>query len=104
LDNFIHRTVYFKLNQLITVSDHKRGKIVGFDDYLNSPHLPIVEFKDSPEKYAFSSLGIYIGKKRDRFDIVDYEFVMGFFGDKLKAARKNYYKRRSRDASSTFTA
>ena len=70
--------------------DRFKSKIVDNDRYLKTVSLyihnnptDIGEFKDCPEKYAFSSLGIYIGKRRDHFNIVDYGFVMGFFGNNL---------------------
>jgi putative transposase len=78
--------------------DRFKSKIVDDEKYLKTVSLyihnnpkDIGEFKDCPEEYAFSSLGIYIGKRRDHFNIVDYSFVMGFFGNDLKNARKNYY-------------
>ena len=78
--------------------DRFKSKIVDNDQYLKTVSLyihnnptDIGEFKDCPEKYAFSSLGIYIGKRRDHFNIVDYGFVLGFLGNNLNTARKNYY-------------
>jgi putative transposase len=78
--------------------DRFKSKIVDNDQYLKTVSLyihnnptDIGEFKDCPEKYAFSSLGIYIGKRRDQFHIVDYNFVMGFFGNDIDIARKSYY-------------
>ena len=78
--------------------DRFKSKIVDNDRYLKAVSLyihnnptDIGEFKDCPEKYAFSSLGIYIGKRRDHFNIIDYGYVMGFFGNDLDTARKNYY-------------
>ena len=59
--------------------------------YIHNNPTDICEFKDCPEKYAFSSLGIYIGKRRDHLNIIDYGFVMGFFGNNLSTARKSYY-------------
>ena len=59
--------------------------------YIHNNPTDIVEYKDCPEKYAFSSLAIYIGKRRDNFNIVDCGFVMSLFGNNLKNARKNYY-------------
>jgi len=78
--------------------DRFKSKIIDNDRYLKAVSLyihnnptDIGEFKDCPEKYAFSSLGIYIGKRKDRLNIVDYGFVMGFFGNDLRTARKIYY-------------
>ncbi|MBU3146497.1 transposase [Clostridium sp. CF012] len=78
--------------------DRFKSKIVDNDKYLKTVSLyihnnptDISEFKDCPEKYAFSSLGIYIGKRRDHFNIVDYGFVLDFFGNDISTARKSYY-------------
>lgn len=78
--------------------DRFKSKIVDSDRYLRTVSLyihnnptDIGEFKDNPEKYTFSSLGIYIGKRRDHFNLVDYGFILSFFGKDLKAARKIYY-------------
>ncbi|MBU3188468.1 transposase [Clostridium bowmanii] len=77
--------------------DRFKSKIVDNESYLRTVSLyihnnptDIGKFKDCPETYAFSSLGIYIGKRRDHFNIIDYGFVMGFFGNNLDTARKNY--------------
>ncbi|WP_253200746.1 transposase [Clostridium sp. CF012] len=78
--------------------DRFKSKIVDNDRYLKAVSLyihnnptDIAEFRDCPEKYAFSSLGIYIGKRRDPLNIVDYGFVLGFWGNNLNTARKSYY-------------
>ena len=51
----------------------------------------MVDYKNSPEVYAFSSLAIFIGKRRDFLKLVDYGFIISLFGDSIKSARKNYY-------------
>jgi len=78
--------------------DRFKSKIVENDRYLKTVSLyvhnnptDISEYKDCPEKYSFSSLGIVLGKKRDFFKLVDYRFVMSLFGNSLKNSRKNYY-------------
>ena len=82
------------------LKDRFMSKIVGNEKYLKTVSLyihnnprAIGEFKECPEKYAFSSLGLYIGKRKDHFNIVDFEFVMSFFGKNLKSARRKYYNR-----------
>ncbi|MCB2292980.1 transposase [Clostridium algoriphilum] len=78
--------------------DRFKSKIVNNDRYLKTLSLymhnnptTIVEYKNCPEKYAFSSLAIFLGKRRDFFKLVDYSFIISFFGNTLKNARKNYY-------------
>ena len=74
------------------------SKIVNNERYLRTVSLyihnnptAISKFKDCPEEYAFSSLGIYIGKRRDPSNIVDYGFIISSFGNNLEAARNHYY-------------
>ena len=78
--------------------DRFKSKIVYNDRYLRTLSLymhnnptDILEYKDCPEKYIFSSLSIFLGKIPDSFKLVDYVFVMSLFGNSLKSARKNYY-------------
>jgi putative transposase len=78
--------------------DRFMSKIVHNERYLrvvslyihNNPTV-IAGFKDCPQKYAFSSLGIYLGKRKDHFGIVDYGFIMSFFDKDLSKARRLYY-------------
>jgi len=46
LNIFMHRTTYFKIDQIIHLPNGSKGKIIGFDNYLKSPHLPIIQFDD----------------------------------------------------------
>lgn len=39
---FIYRTSFYKLGQTITFDKTKKGKIIGFSDFLNAPNLPII--------------------------------------------------------------
>ncbi len=78
--------------------DRFKSKIIKNERYLKTVSLyvhnnptDISGYKNCPEKYGFSSLGIFLGKRRDSFNIVDYEFVISFFGKSVKSARANYY-------------
>ncbi|MBX4263691.1 transposase [Clostridium estertheticum] len=78
--------------------DRFKSIIVANDRYLKTLSLyihnnptDILDYKNRPEKYAFSSLAIFIGKRRDYFKLVDYEFIISLFGESIKIARKNYY-------------
>ncbi|MBU3092623.1 transposase [Clostridium sp. CM028] len=78
--------------------DRFKSKIVNNERYLKTLSLyihnnptDIDEYKNCPEKYAFSSLAIFLGKRHDSFKLVDYGFIMSSFGNNLKNARKNYY-------------
>jgi len=71
------------------INNEKYLKIVSL--YVHNNPTDICGYEDCPEKYAFSSLGIFLGKKRDPFRLVDCGFVMSLFGNSIKSARKNYY-------------
>ncbi|MCB2353198.1 transposase [Clostridium estertheticum] len=78
--------------------DRFKSIIVANDRYLKTLSLyihnnptDIFDYKNCPEKYAFSSLAIFIGKRRDYFKLVDYGFIISLFGESIKIARKNYY-------------
>ncbi|MBU3213532.1 transposase [Clostridium estertheticum] len=78
--------------------DRFKSIIVANDRYLKTLSLyihnnptDILDHKNCPEKYAFSSLAIFIGKRRDYFKLVDYGFIISLFGESIKIARKNYY-------------
>ena len=45
LNIFMYRTTYFKLGQPIVLPNGRKGKIIGFENYAKSPHLPIVQLE-----------------------------------------------------------
>jgi putative transposase len=59
--------------------------------YIHNNPTAICEFKNCPEKYAFSSLSTFLGKRRDPYKLVDFRFIMSLFGSNVKNARKDYY-------------
>lgn len=79
--------------------DRFKSKVVNDERYLkalsiyihNNP-TDIAQYKDTPEKYKYSSLGIYLGLREDDFNIVEYSFILELFGNTKKSARKNYVK------------
>lgn len=56
--------------------------------YMHNSPMSLEEYSDTPEEYAYSSLGAYIGRK-DSFEIVDNDFIGEFIGKKAKN-RKAY--------------
>ncbi|EYE88751.1 hypothetical protein Q428_06375 [Fervidicella metallireducens AeB] len=55
--------------------------------YIHNSPSQLETYEEHPEKYEYSSLGLYIGA-RDDFDLVDKEFVMEFIGESTKARKK----------------
>lgn len=43
LSIFIHRSTFFKIGQKIVIDNELKGEIVGFTNYIESPHLPIIK-------------------------------------------------------------
>ncbi|OGO77904.1 MAG: hypothetical protein A2Y23_04080 [Clostridiales bacterium GWB2_37_7] len=46
LNIFMHRTTYFKLGESISLPNIQNGIIIGFDDFVHKPHLPIIKLKN----------------------------------------------------------
>jgi len=98
--NFSYATYFNKKHKRVghLFRDRFKSKIVHNERYLKTLSLyihnnptDIVEYKNSPEKYAFSSLAIFLGKRRDHLKLVNYRFIISFFGNTTKSARKAYY-------------
>lgn len=78
--------------------DRFKSEVVDSDNYLftlsayihNNP-TDIAGYEACPEKFKYSTLGMYLGLEEDLFGIVDEEFVMGFFSKNVKMAREKYY-------------
>lgn len=78
--------------------DRFKSQVVDNDNYLftlsayihNNP-TDIPGYEECPEKFKYSTLGMYLGLEKDLFGIVDEEFVMGFFSQNVKKAREKYY-------------
>lgn len=59
--------------------------------YIHNNVLDIAEFATCPEKYMFSSLGIYTGVKKDPYELVNDHFIKDFYGINNRVSR-HYYK------------
>jgi HD-GYP domain-containing protein (c-di-GMP phosphodiesterase class II) len=45
LNIFMYRTTYFKLGEPISLPNIQNGVIIGFDDFVHSPHLPKIKLE-----------------------------------------------------------
>jgi REP element-mobilizing transposase RayT len=78
--------------------DRFKSKVIDTESYLfsvsayihNNP-TDIEGYETCPEKFKYSTLGIYLGLNSDEFGIADESFIMGFFGGSVKNAREFYY-------------
>ncbi len=77
--------------------DRFKSKIVNSDRYLitlsayihNNPK-DIKAYKNDVSKYPYSSLAIYLGKKKDTFNILDANYILQQFGEDIIKARQKY--------------
>ncbi len=60
--------------------------------YIHKNPMAIEEYKYSLEKYEYSSLGIYLGIAPNKYEIIEKDFILGFFGHNNKEAIANYKK------------
>lgn len=58
--------------------------------YIHSNPLDIKAYKNRIEKYKFSSLSTYLGVCKDEFGVIDYNFILSFWGQNIKEARETY--------------
>ncbi|WP_027307630.1 transposase [Caloramator sp. ALD01] len=77
--------------------DRFKSKIVKSERYLfaltayvHFNATAIKGYEDHPEEYSFSSLAIYLGLKKDNFDLIDDVFVLSMFGLNDVSARVQY--------------
>lgn len=79
--------------------DRFKSKVVRDINYLyalsayihNNPTV-IEGYENCPENYIFSSLGVYLGIRKDPFGILDVRFILSFFGNEPAQERKKYYR------------
>ncbi|MBF8982947.1 transposase [Lutibacter sp. B2] len=77
--------------------DRFKSKIINDDKYLlalsayihNNPK-DIEEYNHCVEKYEYSTLGIYLQLKKDRYNIVDSKYILQMFSPKIEKAKKSY--------------
>lgn len=78
--------------------DRFKSKVVDKDSYLfalsayihNNP-TSMKKYREHPEKFKYSTLGLYLGCNDDPYELVDQEFIMGLFSENVKKAREEYY-------------
>lgn len=66
--------------------------IIALSAYIHNNPTDIKGYEKNPEKYEYSSLTVYLGLRKDPYDIVDEDFIMQLFGKTKSRARKNYGK------------
>jgi REP element-mobilizing transposase RayT len=79
--------------------DRFRSKMIKDEKYLlalsayvhNNP-TDLEGYEKCLESYEFSSLSVYLGLRKDPYELVDDGFIMSMFGKNSKIARENYMK------------
>lgn len=77
--------------------DRFKSKIVDDDKYLlaltayihNNPK-DIKTYTSNVSKYAYSSLGIFLGNRTDKLHVVNYQQILHYFSNDIFRARKSY--------------
>jgi putative transposase len=64
--------------------------LIALSAYIHNNPLDVRGFEDCPEKYYYSSLAVYMGLRRDEFNILDKEFILDLFGQDKSKSRKRY--------------
>ena len=68
------------------------GYFVRLSAYIHKNPHSIEEYKNSIEQYEYSSLGIYLGTRRDMLDIVEQGYLMTIFSRRKVSAVKLYFE------------
>jgi len=64
--------------------------LITLSGYIHANPLSIKEYSDCAEKYDYSSLGIYLGINKDKYELIDKEFIMSQFSNKEVNSEKLY--------------
>lgn len=66
--------------------------IITLSAYIHTNPDDIAVYRDKWEKYKYSSMGVYLGLRGDDFGIIDYGFILNYFGKDFICARKKYFE------------
>lgn len=68
--------------------------LLQMSSYIHNNPKDIKGFRTSVENYEYSSFGIYAGKYKNRYNLIDPALLLGYFLEKnnFETARKDYYK------------
>ncbi len=69
--------------------------------YIHNNCRDISKYKKCPEKYKYSTLGIYLGLTEDKFKILDNGYILGHFSENIDIARKSYLEFMNRVSESS---
>jgi REP element-mobilizing transposase RayT len=68
------------------------GYLVGLSGYIHNNPQHMKNYAGRVEDYPYSSLGIYLGLRKDKWDMVDPSMVLNLFSKNVIYARREYMK------------
>ncbi|MBU5228064.1 transposase [Clostridium senegalense] len=79
-------------NRFFSIPVKNDSYIIQLSFYIHKNPQTLYNFKDSPEKYPFSSLGIYLNLKKDYFNLIDSDRILNYFSKDTSTARNLYFE------------
>ncbi len=73
-----------------SITVNKDNYLVTLSGYIHANPLSIEEYSNKVEEYEFSSLGIYLGLREDKYNLMDETFLMSQFSNKEVDAKRLY--------------
>jgi REP element-mobilizing transposase RayT len=66
--------------------------ILNISAYIHNNPKDIRGYRNCVENYKYSSFGIYIGKIKNNYNIIDTNFLLNYYGEDPILCRKRYFK------------
>lgn len=64
--------------------------LITLSAYIHNNPLKIKKYRNCPEKYKYSSLGVYLGINKDSTGLLDKKYIMSVFASNPQKARLKY--------------
>ncbi|CDI48581.1 hypothetical protein DP129_01545 [Clostridium tetani] len=64
--------------------------IILLSSYIHNNPKDIPKYKNSLDNYRFSSFGIYTGKLKDAFNLIDYSYILCHFNSDILLSKQQY--------------
>ncbi|WP_061995437.1 transposase [Clostridium sp. ATCC 25772] len=84
-------------NRFKSIPVESDSYLIQLSVYIHNNPRKILRFRNSPEKYQFSSLATYLNLKDDYFKILDTKKILKYFGNTDKMAIANYRQKMELD-------
>lgn len=87
-----HRHGHVFMDRFKSIIVNNDNYLLTLTAYIHSNPKSMKKYRANLEKYKFSTLGIYLGFRKDPYNIVDEDFIMQLFSQNITEARKMYYE------------